>query len=244
MGKKKPLVNDHYAALMDPSANKSIEKRYGISYTDYAYGRPGGGGIQKKDPRQYGADLAAAATNDYDTRRSMEMSALGGNEDATKFAKDGFAGAEDVRNAHEHLKGLHKEYDLDGKYGAQGGFEQLTHHLVQEDRKTRDADFDQRFGDLTTAQEELRNKQESMSAASASAEPYEPSERAKAALGETEFKPIDRGLGDQSLAYDPNAGIQDKDAGEFLNNYKQDIQAGVKKSGAQPRGMMSIHNRF
>ena len=230
MGKKKPFVNDHYAAVMDPSANKSIEKRYGISYTDYGYGRPGGGGVQKKDPREYGADLAAAATNDYDTRRSMEMSAMGGNEDAINFAKDGFVGAEDVRNAHEHLKGLHKEYDLDGKYGAQGGFEQLTHHLVQEDRKTRDADFDQQFGDLTAAQEELKKKQESMAAA----EPVELSDRAKAALGDYNFGASKKDRGFQNpeeeteLAYDPNKGVKSPEAGAFMNDYKLNLQKGIK----------------
>ncbi len=57
-----------------------------------------------------------------------------------------------------------------------------------------------------------------------------------------EFTPVERGLGNPNAAYDPNAGIKNDEAGEFLKQYKADIEAGI--GNVPGRGMMSLHNRF
>ena len=75
-------------------------------------------------------------------------------------------------------------------------------------------------------------------------EPRELSDRGRAAIESADysFKPTDRGLGSPGYAYDPNAAIQSEEAGDFMKQYKADIQKGI---GDVPgRGMMSLHNRF
>jgi hypothetical protein len=63
-------------------------------------------------------------------------------------------------------------------------------------------------------------------------------------MDDSTFKPVDRGLGNPNVAYDPNGGIDSEAAGSFMNSYKKDIESGVKKTGTPSRGPMSLHNRF
>ena len=103
------------------------------------------------------------------------------------------------------------------------------------------------FGEQFATKDDLSAQKAVKETAAVDEKPRELSDRAKQAMqsaGDYSFKPVDRGLGNQDVAYDPNAGVKSQESGEFLNNYKKDIQSGVKKAGVSGRGMMSIHNRF
>ena len=65
---------------------KSLMKRYGIEGASMGNPRMGGTQRSVKDVKK---DIAAAMMNDYDTRRTLEASAMAGNKDAKKFAKKG-----------------------------------------------------------------------------------------------------------------------------------------------------------
>ena len=227
--------------LLNKKERKAAE-RYGINPSGYAFNRPGGGGIQKKDPRQFSSDVAKAAMNDYDTRRTMEAAAMSGHKKAEKYAKNGFQSLEDVTKANNIMRKMHGKAGNGGDFSSASDFAGLTFNQVNKDRNNMMSGIDDRFSDLKPEQvPEQANAEPSG--------PVELSGRAQAAmenpLGEYNFSPEKRGFkGDNNLAYDPNAGIKSDKAGAFLGEYKLDIQKGIGKDGTPGRGPNSIHNRF
>ena len=225
--------------LLNKKERKTAE-RYGINPLGYSFTRPGAGGVQKKDPRQFSSDVAAAAMNDYDTRRTMEAAAMSGHKKAEQYAKNGFENLEDVTKANNIMRRMHGKAGNGGDFSSASDFAGLTYDQVNKDRDNMMSGFNDRFDALKDSQAEKETK-------AVDEKPRELSDRAKQAMesaGDYSFKPVDRGLGNDNVAYDPNAGVKSQESGEFLNNYKQDIQSGVKKAGVSSRGMMSLHNRF
>jgi hypothetical protein len=239
MGKKNESKYDKLTWTGKRAADKKMAEHYGVDISQYGNtGRPGGGGIQKKSWDDLSSDVARAAANDYDVRRTIELAQESGNKKAQKLGQ-GISNASEAYAATRFMEKTHKNrMDNGGAYdGAndQGG---VTNFWKQRVMDKRDASLEDRFG-----QQEIETP-ESKPVAEV---PRELSDRGKAAMdtaGDYSFKPVDRGLGNENVAYDPNAGIGDTNAGEFLSNYKKDIQTGIAKDGTPGRGAMSLHNRF
>lgn len=132
MAKNKEYTNLH---LLSKKEKKTAE-RYGINTQDYGFSRPDrmGGPHSKRDPRKFSGDVAAAANNDYDTRRSVEAAALSGKKKAQKYAKKGFSGLEDVTKANNMFRRMHKRRGNDGDFSSQSDYSGLTYDLVNRDR--------------------------------------------------------------------------------------------------------------
>ena len=242
--------------LLSKKERKTAE-RYGINPHGYSFTRPGAGGVQKKDPRQFSSDVAKAAMNDYDTRRTIEAAAMAGKSKAQDFAKKGFSGIEDVTKANNMFRKMHERAGRGGDFSSNSDFAALTFDQVNRDRNKLMESIGDQKGDSSKdkknpgaqAAEEVRELSDRGKAAieGGGDYTYQPVDRGlgmKASPFNADFNPVDRGLGNESVAYDPTAGIQDVKAGEFLNNYKADIEAGVKKAGVSARGSMSIHNKY
>ena len=253
MGKKTNFVNPQ---TLNKKQSKTA-KRYDINPQDYAFGRPGGGGVQKKDPRDFNKDIAKAAMNDYDTRRTIEAAAMAGKGKAQDFAKKGFSGIEDVTKANNMFRKMHERAGRGGDFSSNSDFAALTFGQVNRDRNKLMESIEDQKADSSKnkknpgaqAAEEVRELSDRGKAAieAGGDYTYQPVDRGlgmQASPFNADFNPVDRGLGNESVAYDPTAGIQDMKAGEFLNNYKADIEAGVKKAGVSARGSMSIHNKY
>ena len=119
--------------LLNKKERKAAE-RYGINPSGYAFNRPGGGGIQKKDPRRFNSDVAKAAMNDYDTRRTMEAAAMSGNKKAEKYAKSGFKNLKDVTKANNIMRRMHGKAGNGGDFSSASDFAGLTFNQVNKDR--------------------------------------------------------------------------------------------------------------
>jgi hypothetical protein len=223
--------------LLNKKQSKTAE-RYGINPQDYAFGRPGGGGIQKKDPRQFSSDVAAAAMGDYDTRRTMEAAAMSGHSKAEQYAKGGFETMEDVTKANNIMRRMHSQAGNGGDFSSASDFAGVTFAQVNKDRDN--------FAKQFATQDDLTAMQKVEKVTKANDGPVELSSRAQAAIDAQDysFEPTKRGLGNPNVAYDPNGGIDSKKAGSFMNNYKKDIQTGISKTGTPGRGPQSLHNRF
>ena len=124
---------DYLKAISNDKARKAGE-RYGIKHSDYGFGRPGEGGVQKKDPKNYGKDVAAAAMNDYDTRRTIEAAAMSGKKKAQKFAHDGFSNLTDVTKANNMFEKMHDRRGNEGDFSSAKDYAGLTYSMVQRDR--------------------------------------------------------------------------------------------------------------
>ena len=132
MAKNKEYTNLY---LLSKKERKTAE-RYGINTQDYGFNRPDRmfSPHSKRDPRKFSGDVAAAANNDYDTRRSVEAAALSGKKKAQKYAKKGFSGLEDVTKANNMFRRMHKRRGNDGDFSSQSDYSGLTYDLVKRDR--------------------------------------------------------------------------------------------------------------
>ena len=84
--------------------SKKVMDRYGVEGTKYY--RPDqqqmhGGNRTEEDVNR---EIVAKASNDYDTRRSLEALALAGGKKAKNWAKNGFKNAADVELANNMFK--------------------------------------------------------------------------------------------------------------------------------------------
>ena len=75
MAKKKPSLFDYYSG--GGKLGKALD-RYGVEGASFG-GRPGEGG-EPRSMADVDRDLAKAAMNDYDTRRTMEAQAMAGKK--------------------------------------------------------------------------------------------------------------------------------------------------------------------
>ena len=131
---KGALTNFVNPQTLNKNQSKTAE-RYGINPQDYSFTRPGAGGVQKKDPRDFNKDVAAAAMNDYDTRRTIEAAAMAGKSKAQDFAKKGFSGIEDVTKANNMFRKMHGNVlDNGGDFSSNSDFAALTFGQVNRDR--------------------------------------------------------------------------------------------------------------
>ena len=106
-------------------------RRYGVEGVKYS--RPGMGEVRTIN--DVNRDLAAAASKDYDTRRTIEALALTGDDKAEKWAKNSFKNAADVKEANKYFKKLHKKNGNGGEFSSLSDFAGLTYDSVTDDRK-------------------------------------------------------------------------------------------------------------
>ena len=108
-----------------------VLRRYGVEGVKYS--RPGMGEVRTIN--DVNRDLAATASKDYDTRRTIEALALAGDEKAEKWAKNSFKNAADVKEANKYFKKLHKKNGNGGEFSSLSDFAGLTYDSVTDDRK-------------------------------------------------------------------------------------------------------------
>ena len=112
--------------------------------------------------------------NDYDTRRSFEAAALAGDEDARKYAEEGFEGIEAAYGGFNALKDLKEKYGTGGGLSGAKNEAGLTQRIVDYERSEQTKQYESMFAP--------KDKQEAVSVDEQVAEAnYEPSDKMKAA---------------------------------------------------------------
>ena len=156
-------------------------KRYGINEKDY---HGFGGRWNDRDSDRYKGDyndfkdaVKDAANRDYSTRRTLEAKALSGDADARKRAEKGFGTIKSVVDTHEKFKEDHKKRgnNPDDFYSA-SDWAQMTMAAVDNDRTKQT----EKYQDMFASKEDLA-RVKSVEEQVKEAEPYEPSEKVKAA---------------------------------------------------------------
>ena len=149
MGKSKYDKLDYFGKR---EADAKMAKQYGIDTSQYGnQGRPGAGGVRKKSYDQLKKDIARAASNDYDLRRSIEAAKLSGNKKAQKIGK-GISNASEAYAAHRFMEKTHKKrMGNSGQYSSANDKAGVTDYWVNKDRnKFTDSIADQ-FDDKQTS---------------------------------------------------------------------------------------------
>ena len=117
MGKNKDSKYNKLGYFGKREADKRMAEQYGVDLSQYGNtGRPGGGGIQKKDWDQLSNDVANAAANDYDVRRSIELAQQSGNKKAQKIgsisnASEAYAATRFMEKTHKNRMENTGNYD-------------------------------------------------------------------------------------------------------------------------------------
>jgi hypothetical protein len=134
MGKKNTSKYDKLGYHGKLEADKRMAGQYGIDVSEYGnQGRPGGGGVQKKSWDDLKQDVASAASNDYDVRRSIEAAQLAGNKKAQKIgsisnASEAYAATRFMEKTHKNRMGNTGAYDGANDQG------NVTNYWVNKDR--------------------------------------------------------------------------------------------------------------
>jgi hypothetical protein len=134
MGKKNTSKYDKLGYHRKLEADKRMAGQYGIDVSEYGnQGRPGGGGVQKKSWDDLKQDVASAASNDYDVRRSIEAAQLAGNKKAQKIgsisnASEAYAATRFMEKTHKNRMGNTGAYDGANDQG------NVTNYWVNKDR--------------------------------------------------------------------------------------------------------------
>lgn len=120
-----------------------MEERYGVEGQRSAHpdGRSG------KPPRrieEVHEDIGKAMMNDYDTRRTMEAAAMAGDEEARKFAEEGFTG-DNIYASWDKMKSLKKEHIGGGGMLGAKNRAGLTQAMVDWDRDEFNKSIDERI---------------------------------------------------------------------------------------------------
>ncbi len=220
MGKKTRFVNPQ---LLNSKQSKAA-KRYGVDPNDYGFNRPGGGGVQKKSPMDFSKDVAKKASNDYDTRRTIEAAAMAGKGKAEKFAKNGLSSLDDVTKANNMFSKMHERSGNGGDFSSAKDFAGLTFNQVKRDRdKLKDSMSagDQQKAAKSAVDDEPYEESTELSDARQTVEDYD----------SKDFNVFNRG--NATGAADAGDGdVQRKNAAQtFLEKYKLDVKA---KANFQP----------
>ena len=119
---------------------RKLGDQYGVDASEYnvLMGRPTGSGRDYKGDRDdYEKAVAAAAMNDYDTRRTMEAQALSGKKKARKYAEEGFQNITDVVKANNMRERWHKNAGNGGSFSSASDFAGQTMRAVDRERRTQ-----------------------------------------------------------------------------------------------------------
>ena len=205
------MSTDYLKGLHNEKARKAGE-RYGIKHSDYGFNRPGAGGIQKKNPLNYGKDVAAAAMNDYDTRRTIEAAAMSGKKKAEKYAKNGFSDLTDVTKANNMFAKMHERQGNGGEFSSNSDYAGLTYAMVQRDRN--------KMMDSMTA-----NEQQKEAETGAIAPPSDKLQNARDTVEAFDNKDYEVYSGAQSS----DGNDQRQQASQsFLDNFKLDLKSKMR----------------
>ena len=187
--------------------------RYDINEYDTKYIDDEGNetGVSRDD------DILKAMNNDYSFRDAQKYGQEAGMKGFDK-SREGFTNINDAYSTHRAI--------------VRHGTEELGHKNVSSDQDYVNISHDlfnrsrSKFAEQFATQDDLQQRQDAQKVVKTKIDegPVKLSSRAQAATSDSTFKPVDRGLGNPNVAYDPNGGIADKKAGDFLNNYKNDFK--------------------
>ena len=139
--------------------DKKVLDRYGVEGQ-----RMGGRAVEMTGQSYRSADdvskdLAKAAMNDYDTRRTMEAQAMAGKKKAQKYAENGFKNTKDVMKANNMFERWHKKTGNGGDFSSNSDFAGLTHNSVQRERDKFSRDL-ATVDDLNALRDDLEQQEE------------------------------------------------------------------------------------
>ncbi len=224
MGKKNTGKYDKLGYHGKREADKRMAGQYGIDTSKYGNtGRPGQNYAGKKSYDDLKKDVAKAAANDYDVRRSLEAASLSGNEKAQKIgnisnASEAYAATRFMEKTHKNRMGNGGAYD-----GAndQGG---VTNYWVNKDRdKLKDSMSakDQQKAAKSAVDDEPYQESEELSNARQTVEEYD----------NKDFNIFNRGNATGAIDAGDGDTQRQNAASTFLEKYKLDVKA---KANFQP----------
>ena len=221
MGLKKKLTKENMKGMSEYAKEKLYQKaadKYGIKYESKSVGgRPG----ESNEKPGMGAKHAVNAAMESDPNFAIAR-AMGGTEGDKKSISH-FA---DYKKQGKQAN--------DGEFGGYKANAKVARNAFEASQQQLKEDI---LDSLPERESRIRDPRDEDVA-------EELSDRGRAAIeaANYEFTPVDRGLGSPGYAYDPNAAIASDEAGDFMKEYKKDIQIGI--GNVPGRGVMSLHNRF
>ena len=215
MGKKNKYNKLGYFGKQQ--ADKEMAEQYGIDVSEYGNeGRPGENYDNKKSYDDLKQDIARAASNDYDLRRSIEAAQQSGNKKAQKIgsisnASEAYAATRFMAKTHKNRMGN------TGEYGSANDQGNVTNYWVNKDRS--------KLADAMSPQEQQAEAEQAP--VELSTELQDAKEKVQAFENKKYdiFKSNDTGSTQTALSDGDDQRKQA--AGSFLDKYKLDVKANI-----------------
>ena len=236
MGRDKPKKYEKMDYWQKQEYLSDQGKKYGVSKDDFTTSQGGGGGrYDRFNADGYEKAIAKAANNNYDNREALKYGADSGNKHFEDLNTKGISNLGELADLDRALRKYGKGELGQKNTTSANDFGGISRALFNESRDN--------FGEQFATKEDLSSMQK-IKNITENEEPRELSDRGQAAIeaADYSFEPTNRGLGSPGYAYDPNAAIKNDEAGDFMKQYKADIQKGI--GNVPGRGIMSLHNRF
>ena len=231
MGKKnKDSKYDKLSYFGKREADKRMAKEYGIDVSEYGNGgRPGENYTNKKSYDDLKRDVARAAANDYDVRRSIEAAQLSGNKKAQKIgsisnASEAYAATRFMEKTHKKRMGNGGNYDGANDQG------NVTKYWVNKDRDKLTESFssnsepsdDEQTGEAITPTDTFTEPSEETVKARETVKAWQDSNLGGDVYGTKSTSPATSAF-EQEKKRAVSTNVD-----EFVANYKNDVYKGAK----------------
>ena len=213
-------------------AAREMGEQYGVDYKDYrTEGR--GTGNHQDDFENFEQAVFNKASNDYDTRRSIEAAKLSGFEGAADL-ENGLDSLQGLQAATQFMRGIHEnELENSGKFSSANDYGNVTNYLVNNDRSQFKDELHKSFGDYVE-----ENQPETADPVTQQAKPIEYSPELKAAHSRvSEYEKGPSGANNVFEASLPQGEAETTGEGKsqrneaaqsFADSFKLDLMKGIK----------------
>ena len=160
MGKKNESKYDKLGYFGKQEADKRMAKDYGVDLSQYGNtGRPGQNYTGKKSWDELSKDVARAAANDYDVRRSIEAAQASGNKKAQKIGS--ISNASEAYAATRFMEKTHKNrMENGGAYDGANDQGNVTNYWTNKQRDKEADDFKSMYmNDINSLRKKLEINQ-------------------------------------------------------------------------------------
>ena len=226
---------------------KDNAKRFGVDTSQYGNRQQSGQLYGKKDIDNLPDAVAQAAQNNYNLRESMKYGSMTGHK-AFEDAPETIGSMDDLAKINKAMKTVHrKDLNRGGAFASESDYSGVSNEMAQQYQRFLGDKFKTEMPEADDLKPE------------APAEPEAPVELSQTAQDTLNFEqdrggrpdPFTSTTSEQSgdtldmggLAYNPVAGVQNEESGQFLDNYKLNVKRGVQQAGFSSRGPNSLHNK-
>ena len=212
-------------------------KKYGINTSDYSQNQRESGNFGTKGSYEdLERDVLNASRSDNSTGQAIMAGKMSGN-DRFKDVGDGISSMSELFTVSQAMKKTHKDMGNTGNFSSANDLGNVASHLSREYEDSFRNSFD--TGKETKDTDDVETLSPSETVLSQEAQDIL---NFNQGARPNPFSKSAKDFDYEGMAYNPNTGKDSEEGGDFLDNYKVNVQKGLQLSGIPTRGPNSLNN--